>query len=97
MLFRSDQIEVFVDDFKEGRKILVSRMSGRRVPFSPAALAWRTLRFPFVTLQIIFLIHAHALLLWLKRVPYFRKNDRTDLQRGMVRGARGGLMKEKAE
>ncbi len=81
----ADRLLIDVDDFKAGEKILVSRMEGSRTACATGSLLWRTLRFPFVTLQIIFLIHWHALLLFLKRVPYFAKNDRKDLQRGVMR------------
>jgi hypothetical protein len=44
-----------------------------------------TLKYPLVTLRVIGLIHWHALRLWAKRLPFFRKADRPDLQRGVYR------------
>ncbi len=78
-----------VDDYKEGQRILVATLQGRRRALSRANLVWATLRFPAVTLQIIFLIHFNALLLWVKRVPYFAKRSGKQEQRNVLRRAKG--------
>lgn len=57
-----------------------SSLSGKRVPLTNAALLKYTLRFPLMTLAIMAAIHWQALRLALKKVPYFKKSHRPDLQ-----------------
>jgi DUF1365 family protein len=42
-------------------------------------------KYPLVTLKVILLIHWHALRLWLKRVPFYRKTENVALQREVLR------------
>ena len=69
-----------------GRTVLVSTLTGTRVPLTDGSLMRLLARYPLVTLRTITLIHWQALRLWLKRLPWHRKSDRPDLQRGIVRG-----------
>ncbi len=57
-----------------------SALSGHRIPISNTTLAGYTLRFPFLTLGVMFAIHWQALKLALKKVPYFKKAHRPDQQ-----------------
>jgi DUF1365 family protein len=50
---------------------------------SGGRLAWFTLKYPLITLRVIFLIHWHALLLWFKKVPWHRKAANAALQTGV--------------
>lgn len=70
-----------MDDYRGEEKILVTSLTGRRTPLTTGNLARLTLKYPLITLKVITLIHWHALLLWLKKIPFFRKEDRPDLQR----------------
>jgi DUF1365 family protein len=42
-------------------------------------------KYPLLSLKIIGLIHWHALRLWLKRVPFLRKNQRLEAQLEVMR------------
>ena len=41
--------------------------------------------YPLLTLKVIGLIHWHALKLWLRGVPWYRKADSPHLQREVLR------------
>jgi len=75
-----DELMLHIDTLEGENDIVKSGIAGRRLPLSDANIARMLLRYPFATLQVIFFIHFHALLLWLKRVPYHRKEERPDLQ-----------------
>lgn len=80
-----DRLEIHIDDREGERPVLLSALTGRRAPLTTAQLAWFTLKYPLITLKVIFLIHWHALLLWMKLLPWHRKADRLDLQRNVLR------------
>lgn len=80
-----ETLEIHIDDRDAGRPVLVSALTGRRVALTSARLAWMTLKYPLITLRVIFLIHWHALLLWLKRIPWFAKTADPHRQRDVLR------------
>jgi len=80
-----DQLEIHIDDREGDRPVLLSALTGKRAPLTTAQLAWFTVKYPLITLQVIFLIHWHALLLWAKRLPWHRKTENRDLQRDVLR------------
>lgn len=81
----AETLEIHIDDRAGEEKVLLSALSGTRAPLTAARLAWLAVKYPCVTLQVIFLIHWHALRLWLKRAPFHRKSARPDLQRGVLK------------
>ena len=76
------RLKIHVEDRKEDEKVLQVWFDGEEKPFSTLELLKQTLKFPFVTGKIIFLIHYHALILWLKGIPYFKKEENLHLQKG---------------
>jgi DUF1365 family protein len=52
---------------------LQTSVSGTLQPLTPAALRRALWRYPAMTLGVLLHIHAQALRLWLKKVPFFRK------------------------
>lgn len=76
-----DELRVYVDDYDGQAKTLHSSLTGKARPFSSAQLAWLTMRYPLVTMRVIFLIHWHAFLLWRKGVPFHRKAESPALQK----------------
>ena len=74
-------LEIHIDDHDDGQPVLLSKLTGRRRELSTARLWGATLKCPLVTLKVITLIHWHALLLWLKRLPWHAKSAQPALQR----------------
>jgi len=74
-----------IDDYTGGQRTLTSSVTGTRRGLTGARLAWWTLKYPLITVRIITLIHWQALLLRLKRTPWFAKaaraGDQSDLYR----------------
>jgi DUF1365 family protein len=80
-----ERLSIQIDDFTGDQRTLASSLTGRREPLSAVRLAWYALRYPLITLKVIALIHVHALLLRLKRVPWFPKAARPVDQRDLYR------------
>ena len=74
-------LDIHIDDRDGDERILLSALTGRRADLTTRRLAWFSLKYPFLTLKVIGLIHWHALLLWLKKVPFHRKSAEPGLQR----------------
>ncbi|MCX7868483.1 MAG: DUF1365 domain-containing protein [Terrimicrobiaceae bacterium] len=79
------RLGVWIDVFRSGDKALASSLTGRKLPLRTSVLLAQTARFPFITLKVISLIHWQALRLWLKRVPFHRKEEKPELQQGVFR------------
>jgi DUF1365 family protein len=80
-----DRLSIQIDDYTGGERVLTSTLTGTRQPLTNGRLAWFTLKYPFLTLRIIGLIHWHALLLWWKKLPWFAKAARAADQRQLYR------------
>lgn len=76
-----EKLNIQINDYKNGKKFFLTSLSGIRKKLTTGQLLWYTIRFPFLTLKIITLIHWQALKLYLKKIPYYKKSDHPDLQR----------------
>ncbi len=79
------KLSIQIDDYVGTERTLTSTLSGIQRPLTSGRLAWLTIKYPLITLRVISLIHWHAFLLWLKRVPWFSKSARAADQRGLYR------------
>ncbi len=89
-----DKLDIRIDDYKEERRIFISTLNGVRKPLNDANLLRYFLSFPLITLKIITLIHWNAIRLWLKKIPYRKKNEHADLQQGVYKPYKRGEKKQ---
>lgn len=80
-----DRLAVQIDDYEGERRNLATSISGPARPLTDGALSWFIFKYPLLTLRVIFLIHWHALRLWLKRVTWFGKKGRATEQTELFR------------
>jgi len=79
------RLSIQIDDYVGAERTLTSTLTGPRRALTDARLAWFCLKYPFITLRIIGLIHWNAFKLWLKNVPWFSKAARAADQRDLHR------------
>ncbi|MFA6288331.1 MAG: DUF1365 domain-containing protein [Opitutaceae bacterium] len=80
-----EKLSVQIDDYVGADRTLTSTLAGPARPLTDAALAWFLFKYPLLTLRVIALIHWHALLLHLKKIPWFPKAARAADQRDLYR------------
>ena len=79
-----DNLKIKIDDYRAEEKIFITQLTGKRKPLSDKSLLKYAVKYPFVTLKVIGAIHWQALKLMMKKVPYFRKNEFLELQKGAM-------------
>ena len=79
-----EKLHVAIDDYTGGKKFFLTAVNGDRKPLTDSRLLWYVIRFPFITLQVIGLIHWQAMKLYLKKLPYLKKSDNPELQKEVV-------------
>lgn len=75
-----ESIKIKIDTLQADTPIVIAGFHGERQELADSQLLSMTLRYPLAPLRVIALIHLHALLLWLKRTPYHRKEDNAHQQ-----------------
>jgi len=65
---------VSINNIAEGKLTLLSSITGERRELITPRLALYAVKYPLISLSIIFRIHLHALLLFLKKIPHFPKS-----------------------
>ncbi|MEO8205105.1 MAG: DUF1365 domain-containing protein [Chthoniobacterales bacterium] len=78
-----ERLQIYIDDYKGDEKVLLTSLTGQRTELSFSHLLAYTLKYPLITLRVIFLIHFQAFILWLKRLPHYRKEANPDKQRDL--------------
>lgn len=72
----------FQIDSKSSHRVLHAVLTGKSRDLTDGGLFLRLVKFPFLTLGVMAKIHFQAARLYLKRVPFRRKADRPELQKG---------------
>ncbi len=80
-----ESLKINIDDRDGDKTVLITTLAGKRTAMTNPALLGFTIKYPLLTLKVIFLIHFHALQLWLKGVPFYRKADNSAFQRQVLR------------
>jgi len=81
----SDKLTVKINNISGGETSLVSSVRGESRPVTSARLFWYAFKYPLLSLKVITMIHWHALKLWIRKVPFFRKSDRRQSQQDVLR------------
>jgi DUF1365 family protein len=84
--FPGEKLALYVNSSRPGedQPFFRSSLTGSRTPLTTAALAGYSVRFPFMTLKVIAMIHWHALRLWKKGAPFHRKSANPQMQRDIL-------------
>ncbi|MFT6180394.1 MAG: DUF1365 family protein [Akkermansiaceae bacterium] len=76
---------VNIDNLDQEGITLISAIQGKARPLTARRLLWFSLKYPLLSLKVIFGIHWQALKLWLHKAPYFPKATHTKSQRDVLR------------
>lgn len=78
-----ERLNININDYTIKDELeIVTSMSGYELALNDRNLLIHFFRFPLMTLQVILLIHWHAMILFFKKVPYYKKTDETEFQKG---------------
>lgn len=81
----SDRLNICIDTSKNGKKIILTSMIGEKKKLTNGNLLWMSIKFPLITLKVITLIHWHAFMLWLKKIPHEEKTNNPHMQKEVRR------------
>ncbi|WCL47768.1 DUF1365 domain-containing protein [Leptospira sp. GIMC2001] len=82
----NDRLHIQVDSYEKSEKTLATAFTGKKKPLLDRFLLFYFLKYPLVTVKVIGAIHLQALKLYLYKVPFLRKGDNQELQRGAQLG-----------
>ncbi|MBI3510765.1 MAG: DUF1365 domain-containing protein [Bacteroidetes bacterium] len=80
-----EKMNIRIDDYKNEKRLFISTLTGNKKELTSGRILGYFFRFPLITLRIIFLIHWNAMLLWFKKIRFFRKKEFPELQRDVMR------------
>lgn len=76
-----EKLNIRIDDYKNEKRFFISTLTGTKKALTNGNLAWYAIRFPLIPLWIMTLIHWNALLLWIKKIRYYKKTEFPELQK----------------
>ena len=80
-----EKLNIRIDTVQDENRVFISTLTGTKRELTAGYLLWYAIRFPFIPLRIISLIHWNAFLLWLKKIPFHKKSANAELQRDVFR------------
>ena len=78
-------LDIKINEFEGEKKILISSVYGVPKHFTSGRLIWLAIKYPLLTLKVMFLIHWQALKLKLKGLKHYPKKDNPQLQKDLIR------------
>jgi len=77
-MFTQPDKNLFVNmkNFKSGEKVFDATLTMERKLFTKKELIKQVLRYPLITMVVVFRIHFQALKLWIKKAPFFIHPDK---------------------
>ena len=69
-------LSVYMRNFKEDKMVFDVALNLKRKVFSNRSLFKAILRFPLITLMVVYRIHWQAFILYIKRAPFFTRPDK---------------------
>lgn len=82
---KNEKWSVNINDENQDGLVLVSTIRGIRKSFSSLRLSYYIIRYPLLTLRVIFLIHWHALIMWIRKIPISSKQGTASQQTDVIR------------
>jgi len=91
-----EKLQIRIDDFdQKGERFFISTLAGSRKPLTDTNLLIYFISFPLITLKVISLIHWQAFKLWIKKLPFHKKEADQELQKGVYKPYRSNYTAEK--
>ena len=91
-----ETLQIRIDDFdKEGKRFFISTLSGNKKELTDGRLLAYFFSFPPHHFKVITLIHWQALKLWLRKLPYNKKDANQELQREVYRPYKANYVADK--
>jgi DUF1365 family protein len=84
-----ERINIRIDTSRNNKKILHTSLTGEKVELTNKNIFYYNMRYPWVTLKVILLIHMHGIILVCKRVPFWWKHINPHLQKDVLRSWKG--------
>ncbi len=78
-------MDIKINEFEGEKKSLISSVYGVPKHFTSGRLIWLAIKYPLLTLKVMFLIHWQALKLKLKGLKHYPKKDNPQLQKDLIR------------
>ena len=70
------KLNVNMINFKSAKKVFDANLNMVRIPFTIRELLKQILKFPLITISVVFRIHMQAFKLWIKKAPFFIHPDK---------------------
>lgn len=81
-----EKLHIVIDDYEDDKKVFLSSYTGKRTGLNLKNLLYFFIKYPLLTVKVILLIHIQAAILYFKKLPFLRKTDQSELQKGVYLG-----------